>query len=103
MLSSLSDLPLDEAGRLASHWLLLPEGCVDSPGGLKGVPERLDLRNIGVAAGDLADALQLTDMCPAAVALEQVKSKRRRKVSSSSPPPPPLFFLLNVGLSTPPP
>ena len=75
MLSSLSDLPLDEAGRLASHWLLLPEGCVDSPGGLKRVPERLDLRNIGVAAGDLADALQLTDMCPAAVALEQVKKQ----------------------------
>ena len=67
----MDDLPLDENGRLDAHWLLFPEGCADSPGGLK-VPQSLDLRNLGIAAGELSDALQITDMCPAAVALEQV-------------------------------
>jgi len=69
VLSALEQLPLDENGRLADHWLLVPPDCADQPGGLK-MPSNLAHRKIGVADGDLAGLLKLEGMCPAAVALE---------------------------------
>jgi hypothetical protein len=53
--------------------LLTPEGCTTM-----NVPATIDERAIGVADGELADALKLTDMCPSAVALEVRVSERSK-------------------------
>jgi|AntAceMinimDraft_5_1070358.scaffolds.fasta_scaffold231316_1 hypothetical protein len=68
---TLSELPVDENGRLSTHMLLTPAGCTTM-----NVPATIDERTVGVADGELADALKLTDMCPSAIALEVRVSER---------------------------
>jgi hypothetical protein len=63
--SALAELPVDENGRLITHMLLVPQGCTTMD-----VPPTIEERVVGIADGDLADDLKLTDMCPSAVALE---------------------------------
>jgi hypothetical protein len=68
--NTVAELPVDENGRLASHWLLFPPDCINTPGGLKLSHEELPGRKIGVVEGELGVLLKVTDMCPVAVALE---------------------------------
>ena len=56
--SSISDLPVDENGRLAEHFLLVPPHCFNTDAGFK-VPAELPQRRVALAEGELEESLVL--------------------------------------------